>query len=91
MTQPASMGGDTSLALFDPFVDQVDTAELREGAVIAVDRRFGRDLASARPMDAALCRMLDEHLALRVALPRVLFEANIESPGAQVPRRQLEI
>ena len=26
--------------LFDPFVDQVDTAELRNGAVVVVDSRF---------------------------------------------------
>jgi glucose-6-phosphate 1-dehydrogenase len=58
----------TPPALFDPFVDQVDTAELREGTAVAVDSRFGRDLASAHPMDAALRRILDEHLALRVNL-----------------------
>jgi hypothetical protein len=38
-------------------------------ALVAVDSRFGRDLASAHPMDAALRRILDEHLALRVNLP----------------------
>ena len=54
--------------LFDPFVDQVDTAELSD-AVVVVDSRFGRDLTSAHPMDAALRRILDEHLALRVDLP----------------------
>ncbi len=54
--------------LFDPFVDQVETAELRAGAVVLVDSRFGRDLASAHPMDTALRRILDEHLALRVDL-----------------------
>ena len=59
----------TPPALSDPFVDQVDTAELHEGAVVAVDSRFGRDLTSAHPMDAALRRILDEHLALRVDLP----------------------
>jgi glucose-6-phosphate 1-dehydrogenase len=59
----------TPPGLFDPFIDQVDTAELREGTVVAVDSRFGRDLASAHPMDAALRRILDEHLALRVDLP----------------------
>jgi hypothetical protein len=58
----------TPSALFDPFVDQVDTAELRE-AIVVVDSRLGRDLASAHPMDAALRRILDEHLALRVDLP----------------------
>jgi Glucose-6-phosphate dehydrogenase, NAD binding domain len=61
----------TPPGLFDPFVDQVDTAELREGEVVAVDSRFGRDLASARPMDAALRRILDGHLALQVNLPRL--------------------
>ena len=59
----------TPPALFDPFVDQVDTAELPEGAIVVVDSRFGRDLASAHPMDAALRRILDDHLALRVDLP----------------------
>jgi hypothetical protein len=59
----------TPPALFDPFVHQVDTAELRAGAVVLVDSRFGRDLASAHPMDTALRRILDEHLALRVDLP----------------------
>ena len=59
----------TPPALFDPLVDQVDTAELCEGAVVAVDSRFGRDLTSAHPMDAALRRILDEHLALRVDVP----------------------
>jgi hypothetical protein len=59
----------TPPALFDPFVDQVETAELRKGTVVVVDSRFGRDLASAHPMDAALRRILDEHLALRVNLP----------------------
>jgi glucose-6-phosphate 1-dehydrogenase len=58
----------TPPALFDPFVDQVNTAERREGAVVVVDSRLGRDLASAHPMDAALRRILDEHLALRVDL-----------------------
>jgi hypothetical protein len=59
----------TPSVLFDPFVDQVDNAELPEGAVVVVDSRFGRDLASAHPMDAALRQILNEHLALRVDLP----------------------
>jgi glucose-6-phosphate 1-dehydrogenase len=59
----------TPPGLFDPFVDQIDTAELRDGDVVVVDSEFGRDLASAHPMDAALRRILDEHLALRVDLP----------------------
>ena len=59
----------TPPALFDPFVDQIDTADLRDGEVVVVDSRFGRDLAAAHPMDAALRRILDEHLALRVDLP----------------------
>ena len=59
----------TPPGLFDPFVEQIDTAELREGEVAAVDNGFRRDLASAHPMDAALRRILDEHLALRVDLP----------------------
>ncbi|MGE0217477.1 glucose-6-phosphate dehydrogenase [Mycolicibacterium sp.] len=58
----------TPPALFDPFVDQVETAGLTEDAVVVVDGRFGHDLASARPMDAALRRILDEHWALRVDL-----------------------
>ena len=59
----------TPPGLFDPFVDQIDSAELRDGEVVVVDSGFGRDLASAHPMDAALRRILDEHLALRVDLP----------------------
>lgn len=59
----------TPPALFDPFVDQVDTAELRAGSVVVVDSRLGRELTSAHPMDAALRRILDEHQALRVDLP----------------------
>ena len=58
----------TPPALFDPFVDQVEKAELPEDAVVVVDNGFGHDLASARPMDAALRRVLDEHWALRVDL-----------------------
>ena len=58
----------TPQGLFDPFVDQVDTAELPDGAIVLVDNRLRRDLASAHPMDAALRRILDEHLALRVDL-----------------------
>lgn len=58
----------TPPGLFDPFVDQIDTAELREGVVVVVDSGFRRDLASAHPMDAALRRILDEHDALRVDL-----------------------
>ncbi len=61
----------TPPALFDPFVDQVDTAEPHECAVVVVDGRFGRDLTSAHPMDAALRRILDEHLALRGGSARV--------------------
>ncbi|MDT5008506.1 MAG: hypothetical protein QOH57_123 [Mycobacterium sp.] len=58
----------TPQGLFDPFVDQVDTAELPDGAIVLVDDRLRHDLASAHPMDAALRRILDEHLALRVDL-----------------------
>src|ERR1700751_297255 len=63
----------TPPALFDPFAAQIDTAELGEGTVGVVDSRLGRDLASAHPMDAALRRILDEHLALRGELPGRLF------------------
>jgi hypothetical protein len=59
----------TPPGLFDPFVDHVETAELRDGEVVVVDSGFGRDLGTARPMDAALRRILDEHVALRVDLP----------------------
>ena len=59
----------TPPGLFDPFVDQVETAELRDGEVVVVGSGFGRGLGTARPMDAALRRILDEHLALRVDLP----------------------
>ena len=56
-------------ASFDPFVDQVETAELREGAVAVVDSRLGRDLAPRHPMDVALRRILHQQLAPRVDLP----------------------
>ncbi|PXW28858.1 hypothetical protein [Nocardia sp. 348MFTsu5.1] len=59
----------TPPALFDPLIDQVDVAEPREGGVVVVDSRDGRELATAHPMDAALRRILDEHMALRVDLP----------------------
>lgn len=59
----------TPPVLFDPFVDQVEANRLHQGAVVVVDSRFGRDLASAHPMDAALKHILDEHEALRVDLP----------------------
>ena len=59
----------TPAALFDPFIDQVEATPLRHGAVVAVDRRCGSDLAAAHPMDAALRRILDEHEALRVNVP----------------------
>lgn len=58
----------TPPSLFDPFVDQVERARLREGGVVVVDNRLGRDLAAAHPMDAALRRILDQHWALRVDL-----------------------
>ncbi len=58
----------TPPSLFDPFVDQVERADVRDGAVVVVDNRFGRDLTTACPMDAALRRILDEHWALRVDL-----------------------
>ncbi|MGE2732761.1 glucose-6-phosphate dehydrogenase [Mycolicibacterium vaccae] len=59
----------TPPALFDPFVDQMERTDLDDGAVVVVDSRFGRDLAAARPMDAALRHILDEHASLRVDLP----------------------
>jgi hypothetical protein len=59
----------TPSVLFDPFVDQVAGTRLHQGVVVAVDSRFGRELTSAHPMDAALRHLLDEHVALRVDLP----------------------
>jgi hypothetical protein len=59
----------TPSVLFDPFVDRVEATRLHQGAVVGVDGRFGRELACAHPMDAALRQILDEHLALRVDLP----------------------
>jgi glucose-6-phosphate 1-dehydrogenase len=59
----------TPSVLFDPFVDQVEATGPHDGAVVGVDGRFGRELACAHPMDAALRHILDEHLALRVDLP----------------------
>ena len=59
----------TPPALFDSLVDEMDRTELRDAAVAVVDSRFGRDLAAARPMDATLLHILDEHASLRVVLP----------------------
>jgi glucose-6-phosphate 1-dehydrogenase len=59
----------TPVALFDPFIDQIEHVSLRPGEAIAVDRRCSHDLSAAHPMDAALRRILDEHAALRVDLP----------------------
>ena len=56
-------------ALVTEDITPFERERLREGAIVVVDSRFGRDLASAHPMDAALRRILDEHLALRVDLP----------------------
>lgn len=60
----------TPPALFDPFVHAIESGELRQGAVVVVDSRLGHDLAAAHPMDAVLRRILDQHQALRVDLPR---------------------
>src|SRR3981081_4721030 len=59
----------TPPGLFDSFVAQIYKAELPPGATDLLVNRLRRDLASAHPMDAALRRILDEHLALRVDLP----------------------
>lgn len=59
----------TPHGLFDPLVDQVGTAEIPDDTTVLVDNRMERDLSSAHPMDAALRRILDEHLALRIDLP----------------------
>lgn len=56
----------TPPGLFDPFVDLVDAADWPEGTAVMVDSRFRRSLGAAHPMDAALRRILNEHLALRV-------------------------
>lgn len=59
----------TPRALFDPFVDQVDSEDTGADSVVLVDARLSADLAAAHPMDVALRRILDEHAALRVDLP----------------------
>ncbi len=59
----------TPRTMFDPFVDEVEISRPHQNTVMAVDSRLGRDLAAAHPMDAALRRILDEHVALRVDLP----------------------
>lgn len=59
----------TPPTLFDPIVDQVESGERPRNTAVVVDSRLGRDLTTARPMDAVLRRILDQHAALRVELP----------------------
>ena len=53
-------------SLFGPIVEQLGAAKLLRDGRVAVEKPFGRDLASARELDARLHRLLRESQILRV-------------------------
>ena len=53
-------------SLFGPVVEQLGAAKLLRDGRVAVEKPFGRDLASARELDARLHRLLRESQILRV-------------------------
>jgi glucose-6-phosphate 1-dehydrogenase len=57
---------EVPLSLFGPVVEQLGAAKLLRDGRVAVEKPFGRDLASARELDARLHRLLRESQILRV-------------------------
>jgi glucose-6-phosphate 1-dehydrogenase len=57
---------EVSPSLFGPVVEQLGAAKLLRDGRLAVEKPFGRDLASARDLDARLHRLLRESQILRV-------------------------
>ncbi|WP_144206284.1 glucose-6-phosphate dehydrogenase [Mycobacterium tilburgii] len=53
-------------SLFAPIVENLDRADLLEGAHVAVEKPFGHDLQSARELNGRLRAVLDEDQILRV-------------------------
>ena len=53
-------------SLFGPVVEQLGAAKLLRDGRVAIEKPFGRDLASARELDARLHRLLRESQILRV-------------------------
>jgi glucose-6-phosphate 1-dehydrogenase len=53
-------------SLFATVVDGLGQAGLTEGAHVVIEKPFGHDLASARALNAELCRVLDEDQILRI-------------------------
>ena len=53
-------------SLFGPIAEQLGAAKLLRDGRVAVEKPFGRDLASARELDARLHRLLRESQILRV-------------------------
>ncbi|MDX6610265.1 MAG: glucose-6-phosphate 1-dehydrogenase [Solirubrobacterales bacterium] len=53
-------------ALFATVVHGLADAELTENAHVVIEKPFGRDLASARKLNAELCEVLDEGQILRI-------------------------
>ena len=53
-------------SLFGPIVERLGAAKLLRDGRVAVEKPFGRDLASARELDARLHRLLRESQILRV-------------------------
>jgi glucose-6-phosphate 1-dehydrogenase len=53
-------------SLFATVVDGLGGAGLTENAHVVIEKPFGRDLESARALNAELCRVLDESQILRI-------------------------
>ena len=57
---------EVSPSLFGPIVEQLGAAKLLPDGRVAVEKPFGRELASARELDARLHRLLRESQIMRV-------------------------
>ena len=57
---------ETPPSLFAPVVESLGDAGLTEGARVVLEKPFGRDLASARALNAELHEVLDEDQILRI-------------------------
>jgi glucose-6-phosphate 1-dehydrogenase len=61
-------------SLFGPIVEQLGAAKLLRDGRVAVEKPFGRDLASARELDARLHRLLRESQILRDVVQNHLLQ-----------------
>jgi glucose-6-phosphate 1-dehydrogenase len=53
-------------SMFEPVIDRLMGVGLHEGARVVVEKPFGRDLASARALNASLHRAFDERAIYRI-------------------------